>query len=81
MINKFKEFSFVKMVVVSAGLFFMIVIIIELFLSLIRSETVSEIIIKISSPNFILTKVIGAVIYGVVIAFFYKRKAKKIQEK
>ncbi len=81
MINKFKEFSFVKMVVVSAGLFFMIVIMIELFLSLIRSETLSEIVTKISSPNFILTKIIGAVIYGVIVAFFYKRKAKKIQEK
>ncbi len=81
MINKFKEFSFVKMVVVSAALFFMIVIIIELFLSLIRSETVSEITTKILSPNFILTKIIGAVVYGIIIAFFYKRKAKKVQEK
>ncbi len=81
MINKFKEFSFVKMVVVSAVLFFMIVIIIELFLSLIRSEPLSEILTKITSPDFILTKVVAAAIYGIIIAFIYKRKAKKAQKK
>jgi len=80
MIKNFKEFSFLKMAVVSSILFFMIVMIIELFLSLIRSETLSEITTKILSPNFLISKVLGAVIYGLVIAFFYKRKAKKAQK-
>ena len=69
------------MVVVSAVLFFMIVIMIELFLSLIRGETASEVLTKITGSNFILSKIIGAVVYGIIIAFFYKRKAKKIQKK
>lgn len=80
MLKNFKEFPFVKMAVVSAILFFMIVIIIEIFLSLIRSETLSEITTKMFSQNFLFSKILGAVIYGLIIAFFYKRKAKRINK-
>ncbi|MEN8124900.1 MAG: hypothetical protein ABFR32_07175 [Bacteroidota bacterium] len=81
MIKNFKEFSFVKMAVVSAILFFMIVMIIELFLSLFRSETLSEITTKILSENYLISKALGSIAYGLIIAFFYKRKAKKAQKK
>ncbi len=81
MIKNFKEFSFVKMAGVSAILFFVVVIIIELFLSLVRGETLSEVTSKIFTQEFLIPKVLGSIVYGIVIAFFYKRKAKKLQNK
>ncbi len=81
LINNFKEFSFAKIAIVSGLLFFMIVLIIELFLSLIKSETLSEITSKVLSPDFIIVKIAGAVVYGLVIAFFYKRKQKRLTKR
>ncbi len=81
MIKKFQEYPFWKIAVLSAILFFIIVVIIELFISLVRSETASDITTKYLSQEFLFSKAVGAIVYGLIIAFFYRRKAKKLQER
>lgn len=80
MIKKFQEYPFWKITVLSAILFFIIVVIIELLISLVRNEALTDITTKFFSQEFLIPKTVGAIIYGLIIAFFYRRKAKKIQK-
>ncbi len=76
--QKFKETSYLKMAALSAVLFFFVVLIIEVIIGLIKGQEISEALAMYYNSGYLTGKVIGAVVYGLVIAYFYKRKAKKI---
>ncbi len=79
MINKkFQEYSFIKMAVLSTLLFFVVVLIIDIIFGLFRGQDLSGALSKYSNPGYLTGKIIGAVVYGLIISYFYKRKAKKI---
>lgn len=80
MAKTFKERSFVQMAVSSALLFFFVVMIIEVIFSFFKDETVSDVLVKYTTAEYVIAKLIGAAVYGLVIAYFYQRKAKKIRE-
>jgi uncharacterized membrane protein (DUF485 family) len=81
MINKkFQESSFIKMAALSALLFFVVVLVIEVIFGLFKGQSISEALYKYQNSGYLVGKGIGAVVYGLVIAYFYKRKAKKISE-
>jgi len=81
MINKkFQELSFIKMAALSAILFFVIVLAIDMIFGLFRGQNISEALIKYSNSGYLTGKILGAIVYGLVISYFYKRKAKKISE-
>ncbi|RUA08177.1 MAG: hypothetical protein DSY82_07315 [Flavobacteriia bacterium] len=81
MINKkFQENSFIKMAALSALLFFVVVLIIEAVFGLFKGQQISEALSKYSNTGYLTGKIIGAIVYGLVISYFYKRKAKKVSE-
>ncbi len=81
MIQNFKEYPFWKMVAASAALFFIVVNIIKFLISLFGGESFSEIIDKASTSDYLISNVMGSIVYGIIISIFYKRKARKLEQK
>lgn len=77
MFQKYLEMSFVKVVGISALLFFVVVSILKIFIALIGGENVSDILSNMVTSNYLVSNLIGALIYGLIITFYYKRKYKK----
>ncbi|MDH3322832.1 MAG: hypothetical protein OEM04_07565 [Flavobacteriaceae bacterium] len=77
MIHKYIEKPFVKVAAISALLFFVIVSIFKLIIALFSGESMADITTKMLTSEYLLSNLLGAVVYGVVITFFYKRKQKK----
>lgn len=81
MINKkFQEYSFFKMAALTALLFFVVVLVIDIVFGMFREQSFSESLLKYSNLGYLTGKIIGAIVYGVVVSYFYKRKAKKLAE-
>jgi uncharacterized membrane protein len=78
--KKFQESSFFKMAALSAILFFFIVLIIEVLFGLFKGQGIAESLSEYYKTGYLTGKIIGAMVYGLIIAYFYKRKAKKIAE-
>ncbi len=77
MIRKYIEMSFVKVVAMSALLFLVIVTIFKFVIALFSGETTSDIIARMATPEYLISNLLGALVYGLVITFFYKRKYNK----
>jgi hypothetical protein len=58
-------------------LFFVFVNIIKFVVALFKGETFSAIIEKASTSDYLISNFFGAVVYGLIMAFYYKRRAKK----
>lgn len=74
--DKFEKLSFTKMIVVASILFLIIVVIIDFFIALTKFS-LQEVLNNMSTLKYIFTKLIVAFVYGLIIAFIYKRKQKK----
>jgi len=77
MIRKYIEMPFIKVAAISALLFFVIVSIIKFLVAWISDEPISDIATKMVSSDYLVSNLLGALAYGVIITFFYKRKYKK----
>jgi len=73
---KINKYSFLKLVFFTASIFLVIVLIIEFLYSLTTKETVTEIINNMKTPMYIIKKIVSSLIYGVIMAYFMKRRAK-----
>ena len=76
MIDNFKKLSFTKMIVVASILFLIIVVIIDFFIGLTKFS-LQEVLNNMSTLTYISRKLIVAFVYGLIIAFIYKRKQRK----
>ena len=74
--DKFEKLSFTKMIIVASILFLIIVVIIDFFISLSKFS-VEDVIANMTTMTYISRKLLVAFVYGLIIAFIYKRKRKK----
>ena len=74
--KSFKDLSFLQTFIVVAGIFLVIVILIE-FLYGLTSMTFDEAIAGLSNPRYLIRKLVGSVIYALIMTFYFKRKRKK----
>lgn len=74
--DKFEKLSFTKMIIVASILFLIIVVIIDFFISLSKFS-VEDVITNMTTMTYISRKLLVAFVYGLIIAFIYKRKRKK----
>ena len=74
--EKFESLSFWKMIVVASILFLIIVVIIDFFIALAKFPP-KDVLNNMITLTYISRKLIVAVIYGIIIAFIYRRKQKK----
>jgi hypothetical protein len=74
--QKFKDFSFAKTVLVTSIVFLVIVIIIE-FLYSLTVLSFDDALLNMYNSKYIIRKLIAALIYGIIMTFYFKRKRKK----
>ena len=74
--DKFEKLSFTKMIVVASILFLIIVVVIDFFIALTK-VSLEDVLANMSTLTYISRKLIVAFVYGLIIAFIYKRKQKK----
>ena len=74
--DKFEKLSFTKMIVVASILFLIIVVVIDFFIALTK-VSLDDVLANMSTLTYISRKLIVAFVYGLIIAFIYKRKQKK----
>jgi len=73
----YEKNPFWKNVITLALLFFVFVNIIKFIIALFNGESFSEIIAKASTSEYLISNFFGAVVYGLIMAFYYKRRAQK----
>lgn len=69
--------SFWKNVVTLAILFFVFVSIIKFVVALFKGETFSDIILNATTSEYLISNALGAIVYGLIMALYYKRRAAK----
>ena len=74
--KSFKDMSFLQTFFVVAGIFLIIVILIE-FLYGLTQMSFEEALSGLINTKYLIRKLIGAVIYGLIMTFYFKRKRKK----
>ena len=74
--DRFEKLSFTKMIVVASIMFLVIVVIIDFFIALTKFP-LEDVLTNMSTLTYIYRKLIVAFVYGLIIAFIYKRKQKK----
>ena len=74
--DRFEKLSFTKMIVVASIMFLVIVVIIDFFIALTKFP-LEDVLTNMSTVTYISRKLIVAFVYGLIIAFIYKRKQKK----
>ncbi len=74
--KSFKDLSFLQTFLVIALIFLVIVILIE-FLYGLTNVSFEEAIAGLSDPKYLLRKLVGSVIYALIMTFYFKRKRKK----
>jgi len=79
MIRNFVEMPFYKGATIAAGIFFVVAGIFKFIWALVSGEVLADIISKLGTSEFLISNFIGAIVYGIVITFYYKWKAKKYQ--
>jgi hypothetical protein len=75
--KSFKDLSFLQTFLVIALIFLVIVILIE-FLYGLTNVSFEEAIAGLSDPKYLIRKLVGSVIYALIMTFYFKRKRKKI---
>ena len=74
--KSFKDLSFLQTFVVVAIIFLVIVILIE-FLYGLTKVSFEDAIAGLSSPKYLIRKLVGSVIYALIMTFYFKRKRQK----
>ena len=74
--KKFKDLSFLQTFMVTALIFLVIVLLIE-FLYGLTKVSLNEALSGLTNPQYLLRKLVGAVIYALIMTFYFKRKRKK----
>ena len=76
MIKNFKNLSFVKTVILTSLIFLVIVILIEFLYSLTKLSF-DDAILNLSNSKYLIRKLIAALVYGLIMTFYFKHKQKK----
>jgi len=76
MIKNFKTLSFVQTAIITSLIFLVIVILIEFLYSLTKLSF-DDAILNLSDSKYLIRKLIAAVVYGLIMTFYFKRKQKK----
>ncbi len=74
--KSFENYSFIQTFLITAVIFIVIVLLIEFFYALTQMSF-DEALTGLANPKYLLRKLIGAVIYAVIMTFYFKRKRKK----
>ena len=74
--KSFKDMSFVQTFLIIAGIFLVIVILIE-FLYGLTKVSFEEALAGLSNPKYLIRKFVGSGIYALIMTFYFKRKRKK----
>jgi len=74
--KSFKDLSFLQTFLAVAGIFLVIVILIE-FLYGLTQMSFDEALAGLSNPKYLIRKLVGSVIYALIMTFYFKRKRKK----
>ncbi len=74
--KSFKDLSFLQTFLVIALIFLVIVILIE-FLYGLTNVSFEEALAGLSDPKYLIRKLVGSVIYALIMTFYFKRKRKK----
>ena len=74
--KKFKDLAFLQTFLVTALIFLVIVLLIE-FLYGLTKVSFNEAIAGLTNTKYLLRKVVGAIIYALIMTFYFKRKRKK----
>ena len=80
MIRNFAEMPFYKGATIAGLLFFVVVAVFKFVYALYSGEAIADITAKMATTDFLISNIVGAVVYGVVITFYYKWRAKKYQK-
>lgn len=72
----FSDWSFIKTFIV-IGLIFLIVVLIIEFLYGLTQVSFEEALTGLSNPKYLIRKLVGSVIYALVMTLYFKRKRKK----
>jgi len=74
--RSFESYSFLQTFFVTALIFLIIVLLIEFFYALTQ-VSFEEAVVGLANPKYLLRKVIGAMIYAIIMTLYFKRKRKK----
>ena len=74
--KSFENYSFIQTFLITAVIFMVIVLLIEFFYALTQMSF-DEALTGLANPKYLLRKLIGAVIYAIIMTFYFKRKRKK----
>lgn len=74
--RSFESYSFVQTFFVTAIIFLIIVLLIEFFYALTQ-VSFEEALVGLGNPKYLLRKLIGAMIYAIIMTLYFKRKRKK----
>lgn len=74
--KEFQNFSFVKTVIITSIIFLIIVILIE-FLYGLTQLSFEEALLKLNNPTYLIRKFIAAIVYGLILTYYFKRKRKR----
>ncbi len=74
--KSFEDYTFVQTYLITAGIFLIIVLLIEFFYALTQ-VSFEEALVGLGNPKYLLRKIIGALIYALVMTLYFKRKRKK----
>ncbi|MEE9349256.1 MAG: hypothetical protein V3U80_04355 [Flavobacteriaceae bacterium] len=75
MINK--KHSFIKYTLLTAVTFLVIIVLIEFLYMLGTKDSMDVVIDYMNTKNYVIKKVVGALVYGVIMAYFLKKKGEK----
>ena len=70
-----QEYSFLQTFLVTGFLFLIVVLLIEFFYGL-SQVSLEEAVAGLTDPKYLFRKLIGAVIYALIMTFYLKRKRK-----
>jgi len=74
--KKFQDLSVIQTFLVVTAIFLVIVILIEFFYALSKMP-LEDALLGLSDPKYLIRKLVGGVIYGAIMTFYFKRKRKK----
>ena len=74
--KSFQEYSFIQTFIVTAVIFLIIVLLIEFFYALTQMSF-NEALAGLANPKYLLRKLIGAMVYAIIMTLYFKRKRKK----
>ena len=74
--RSFESYTFLQTFFVTAIIFLIIVLLIEFFYALTQ-VSFEEALVGLGNPKYLLRKLIGAMIYAIIMTLYFKRKRKK----